>query len=587
MIKKIDYILFPSLSVYGRYIMLFLVMYLLGVFAVEAGTMHPSEGSAAVLVVETDRDIYVSGETVFLQIVELLSTKESQAKELFNVVLLNDAGNPQVEFVAELNASAWHGSFYLEDTLQTGWYEMAAFTSDLRGRECSSFGRKKLYVVNRFDRIFAGVIQAAGMEAPAYESWLYKNGAKETRYPDTKPGIQVSTHKERYSRREEISVLLEMQDESYRDAVLSVSVVPIPSLSASEANSTDAINSDFTDPCYPREENRIFLTGHVSSSDPQVSLEGLRVMLSTPDTLENLLYAVTDAAGRFQFRLNQYFFGKRVFLQIYESSLNKYTIVTDNRFETGDLVPLKEPSFQPGTREYILQVQQSVRISRAFETTLPIVFQPQSPQGFPQRLFTQADYVVNPGDFQELDNFQEISRELLYGLRIRGREGSYRINMLNARSDLAFFGHPPLIFINGIAGRNYEGLFSLTSADIKEIRLLNRRWALGDLNFYGVLSLYLNDDAINFPVDGYVHQLPDVIAQSLPEMPDYRAQPSNDDPDFRQLLYWKPNLSFNEKEQKQLQFFSGDLEGVYVIRVSAIMPNGSQELFHHYLIVDP
>ena len=585
-----DQRLYVFFRVYQGIMAVFLFFVALTAVAGDANPITSAPGCDHALTIATDRDIYVSGEMVFLRIMALDGDDLNDSGELVNLVMISNNEGSRFEFVTQLQSSVWYGSFYLEDTLQTGWYDLVAFTNTMRESRHECTGKTKLYVVNRFDRVFDEVMQDAGSAAPVVENWVQQSIDQPTPAENQRTGITISTHKERYSRREQVRLSFQIADKAYRDAALTVSVVPGSSVftdlpDKGLANSLER----FSDRYYPREISGLSLSGHVVGRHDNKPLDGKKITLSTPDTIANLIYTHTDVSGRYHFNLNEYYWGKDIYLQLFEPQMptDDHSIVADNRFELEYLNFLPHRAFPYGAREYILQAQQSVRVFRAFEKAPQLKRNASQIEGFVQRLFFDPEYTVRPGEFELLNDFREISRELLHGVRVRGVSGNYRIALLNARDDLSFFNHPPQIFINGVATTDYQHIFSFSSDDISEIRLLNRHWVLGDLDFYGIMSLYVKDYSFIAGDHGLWHKLPEIIPQNIPKMPDYREDSFADEPDFRQLLFWNPYLLLPDTETEEFQFFSGDIEGVYVVKVVAVLPDGSRDVFYHYFVVEP
>lgn len=583
--------LYVFFRVYQGIMAVFLFLAALTAVAGDANPITTAPGCDHALTIATDRDIYVSGEMVFLRIMALDRDDLDDSGELVNLVMIRNNDGSRFEFVTQLRSSVWYGSFYLEDTLQTGWYDLVAFTNTMRESWHECAGKTKLYVVNRFDRVFEEVMQDAGSDAPVVENWRQQSMNRSTPAENQRTGITISTHKERYSRREQVRLSFEIADKAYRDAVLTVSVVPGSSV-FTDVPEKGLINSParHSDSYHPREINGLSLSGKIMGRHDHHPLDGRKIMLSTPDTIANLLYTLTDVSGRFHFKLNEYYWGKEVYLQLFDSQIptDDCTIVADHRFELEHLSFLPRRAFPYGAREYILQAQQSVRVFRAFEKEPQWIQYASQKEGFLHRLFFDPDYIVRPGEFEQLNDFREISRELLHGVRVRsGTSDDYRIALLNGRDDLSFFNHPPQVFINGVATTDYQHIFSLSSDDILEVRLLNRHWALGDLNFYGILSLYVEEYSFMEAFQGLWHELPAIIPQNIPKMPDYREDSFADEPDFRQLLFWNPYLLLSDTETGELQFFCSDTEGVYVVKVVAVLPDKSRDVFYHYFVVEP
>ena len=45
-------------------------------------------------------------------------------------------------------------------------------------------------------------------------------------------------------------------------------------------------------------------------------------------------------------------------------------------------------------------------------------------------------------------------------------------------------------------------------------------------------------------------------------------------PDFRQVLYWSPDINTNAQGKGQISFYTGDVPGKYLVQLQGISKNG-------------
>jgi hypothetical protein len=102
--------------------------------------------------VTTDRDFYISGESILFN-VYLFQVDESQEKTSKFVYLIFRSAHGSIEkFTLNLNEKKQaSGVIYVPDTLSSGAYEIIAFTNYMRNWGEDIFFTKELLVANRFD----------------------------------------------------------------------------------------------------------------------------------------------------------------------------------------------------------------------------------------------------------------------------------------------------------------------------------------------------------------------------------------------------------------------------------------------------
>jgi hypothetical protein len=57
--------------------------------------------------------------------------------------------------------------------------------------------------------------------------------------------------------------------------------------------------------------------------------------------------------------------------------------------------------------------------------------------------------------------------------------------------------------------------------------------------------------------------------------PDYAKQVSKSRPDFRQLLYWNPDIIISQNQSQLLEFYTSDHSGNFTIRIEGITSDGN------------
>jgi hypothetical protein len=59
--------------------------------------------------------------------------------------------------------------------------------------------------------------------------------------------------------------------------------------------------------------------------------------------------------------------------------------------------------------------------------------------------------------------------------------------------------------------------------------------------------------------------------------PDYANQDLRNSriPDYRNLLYWNPDITFDQGDSNKIEFYTSDDEGIYEIEIFGIYKDGS------------
>jgi|LSQX01.1.fsa_nt_gb hypothetical protein len=340
------------------------------------------------------------------------------------------------------------------------------------------------------------------------------------------------------------------------------------------------------------ETNQLIVSGKVTRSLDGQALEGVRIILNTPDTLVNLRYTRTNHQGEFQFLLDGYYNDREL---VFTPDPATYTgLIEIELFDKFSFETPFEKSWFSGLsakKEYLVQAQEVVRVNKAFGITHlgPSLIPRQYVFNAPL-LFANPLISIRLDDYAPLDDLRDISRELILAWRIRHSGNHYRHSMVSANDRKQMEGSP-VLFIDGVITFQLDPLVELNSSTLREIQVHNLEWMHGEMSFPGIVALFSR----NFPwKDLDLKPHPTVAFHEAPRAPGRFLPPghenSNDNlqlPDLRNLAYWDPNLMVSGNNNTRIEFFTGDLSGEYLLKVQGIDAEGQAILFQKVITIKP
>ncbi|MGW8316303.1 MAG: hypothetical protein ACWGNV_11930, partial [Bacteroidales bacterium] len=123
-----------------------------------------------------------------------------------------------------------------------------------------------------------------------------------------------------------------------------------------------------------------------------------------------------------------------------------------------------------------------------------------------------------------------------------------------------------------------EEFLKLTPEDVSRIELVDATFYRGDLTFGGIVSVFSRKgDFSGYTLAGasYFFDFEAYNDTMLPVYPDYSVGKGDRHlPDYRNTLFWEPQISAEPGEVKTFEFFTPDRPGVYSIVVRGISPEG-------------
>ena len=340
------------------------------------------------------------------------------------------------------------------------------------------------------------------------------------------------------------------------------------------------------------ETQQQIVSGRVNQIPDETPLQGVRIILNAPDSIVNLLYTRTNHQGEFQFLLDEYYNNRElVFTPDPETFSGQVEIEIFDKFR---IEKPFEPVFFPGLaqrKDYILQAQEVVKVNKAFEVNHigPSLVPPRLVFNAP-RLFSRPVSVVRTGDYAPLSNLQEIARELVLTWRIR-QSGSRISHVLVGANDRKQLSGTPVLFIDGVIAFEIRPLLNLGSKEIREIQVQNLEWMHGEMSFAGIVALFTHEASWK---NLRLNPAPKVVFNEAYRNPGRFIAPTYQQgntqkqlPDLRNLLYWNPEVSIDRTGKSNVNFFTGDLSGNYVIKIQGIDKSGKAIIVEQTITVQP
>lgn len=187
-----------------------------------------------------------------------------------------------------------------------------------------------------------------------------------------------------------------------------------------------------------------------------------------------------------------------------------------------------------------------------------------------------------------LDNYtryvtmEEVLREYVMEVAVRKEKKHFHLKVMNALFDFdqslsaMLFNDDPLALFDGVPVFDMDKIIAFDPLKVQKIEVIAGRY------FYGPV---IADGIVSFTT--YKGNLEDYALDPRAVVPDYEGlqrerifyDPSGERmpasiPDFRNVLYWSPDIETNRKGEAECSFYTSDLPGKYVILVNGITKDG-------------
>jgi len=498
----------------------------------------------------TDRDLYVSGETLMLKVF----TPATEQSGVVNVDLINRKGIKITGAILEIIDHQADGFIYLPDSLSSGTYMLR--TSTVTEKVLTI---RDLYIANRFNGL------------PESNTCLRPSGIDKL---IEKPiqNLQIDGLERQYKPRGKGHATIHLPAEliSQIDGNMSVCVA--------ETN-PEYVSNTFFKNVVPKESEiayseGIVLGGTVTDLKTDQPFKNAIVYLSIPDSIPGFQYFITHDDGRFYFKIKKYYGKIPVVIQCLAKDK---TSVLKIRLDKSDLFNVGLPGFETQTFPFELKAKIGKKIDAV---TFQKIFNQQKLTIQPLPVIKRDAYpyygiptiTVDPHQFIDLPDFNEISKELLHGVKFRNYNRIPTLQVINSSQNY-FFKDSPLLLVDGIPIQDLTVIKDMGTKDIRKVEISQTERFYGDLSFAGVVALYTTKSEYSrLPESSDLIKLNLEVIQPQAILNNPSAQRLTD-PDLRQVLIWKPSLK--PAPTISIDFQTSDIQGSYKLVIRGKGTDGS------------
>ena len=540
-----------------------IVIFIAGILSAQTGFSNlafakPLASSSERVHLQLSERVIGAGETLWFQ--GTLRGDPSRSTVLYAEVL-NRAG-AVVQGIFAVEDGVARGQLSLPDTLSGGWYQVRAYTQWMRNEGPSAFATQPLLVVNAYeDRLSASAPGQRTSERPASPRG---EGAEEA--------VQIKLDQARYRPRESVTVRLQLTGAAQRARVaISVRKVdpigryqpPAERVARPAETSTDL-------PRYSWEDDGLTISGSVTGMDQ--STADRTVILSIPGIDPYFEYDFVDQQNRFRIPINQRRQGQQeVVLQTADPTLPVQWSV-DEKFAPENTYAREVFPEVPAAalQELLATYTKRSRINAQYD-----LFRPADSAAVAGRsdfrFYGAPNFTVRSDDYVALPNFVEVNRELMPGVRLRNRQGTYYFDVFDIPTR-TFLEGEPAVFIDGVLVRDVNYLVEFPPSEIEHIETVNRRTYYGEYRFDGVIAVYTRSGDAYGPALSPTARREQAVLYTAPQTfisPDL----ADYEPDFRSLLHWQPLVNL-QGDAQTIEVTNADELGTFEVIVEGVSDRG-------------
>ena len=498
-----------------------------------------------------------AGETLWFQ--GTLQGDPSLSTVLYAEVL-NRAG-AVVQGIFAVEDGVARGQLSLPDTLSGGWYQVRAYTQWMRNEGPAAFATQPLLVVNAYEDELS--VPASGQRALAQLAGSQQEEAA--------GAVQIELDQARYRPRESVTMRLQLADAA-QHARVAISVRKVDPITRYQPPGRAAVPAETPADLrrYSWEDDGLTLSGSVTGMDQ--STADRTVILSIPGADPYFEYDFVDQQNRFRIPINQRRQGQQeVVLQTADPTLPVQWSV-DEKFAPENTYAREVFPEVPAAalQELLATYTKRSRINAQYD-----LFRPADSAAVAGRsdfrFYGAPNFTVRSDDYVALPNFVEVNRELMPGVRLRNRQGTYHFDVFDIPTR-TFLEGEPAVFIDGVLIRDVNYLVNFPPSEIERIETVNRRTYYGEYRFDGVIAVYTKSGDAYGPALSPTARREQAVLYTAPQTfisPDL----ADYEPDFRSLLHWQPLVNL-QGDAQTIEVTNADELGTFEVVVEGVSDRG-------------
>ena len=278
----------------------------------------------------------------------------------------------------------------------------------------------------------------------------------------------------------------------------------------------------------------------------------------------------TDRHGNFQFAVNDLYGMNPVIFQA-----SGYSVQLKDAFDQRRNA-LSIQDFSPGksTEQTLIVNNIHTQVERAFQTAERLIASSVDTSKFygkPSISYLLDDYVRFP-------TLEDVFREYVPSIIVRRSDKKAQLFVVNNASQV-FFLQQPLILLDGMPVTNTDLFLHTDATTVKKVSIVNQKYFIGAVTYDGILDVSTYKGNLGgFDIDpkAVVIDYDGLQRMRTFNSPNYSNAESKSSrvPDFRNVLYWQPNVETDVNGNQVLSFYTSDKKGNFVGVIHGMTKDG-------------
>jgi len=331
------------------------------------------------------------------------------------------------------------------------------------------------------------------------------------------------------------------------------------------------------DPQYLPEIEGHLISGNIKDRRTGEPLKNVNISLSFVGKVALCQFAKTNENGEFHFKTAEY--GIRdIVIQPLSAEIKEYYVELNNPF-TPATKKYNSDLFYPDISKLadINNVIISMQINNIYEPYTRVTAKKTFPGGNPD-FYGKPDNSILLSKYIELTSIKEVVKEIIPGVTTVKKNDKINFRLFYQYQSKPF-ENSPMVLVDGVPVYDMEKVLAVNSKDLDKIDVFTTRYYISDIVMDGILHFVTKKGNLGvIDPDRSVYRVQYELPANRNEFysPDYSTDKLLNDriPDFRNTLYWNPEMHTDKTGKTAIEFYSSDESAEYIITVEGITSEG-------------
>lgn len=485
---------------------------------------------------------------------------DNTKKSVFKTKIFLENGNGQ-------------GDYFFPTTLKTGSYKLIGYTNWMLNRPVTELFQMDINIINPYK--ITEKVDAENLLASA------SNQAAESNFKNE--NLVLKLNKTTFTNRELVDLKVQSLNKNFENGNYSLSVRKVDNIPSKNQISAVKFASGSSYPILldaQNQNNKIILpeirgeiiSGKITAKNNNDKVDNISVGLSIPGKSFAFKVVETDNNGNFIFNINEAFYSSNIMVQIINEKANNYDLVINNAPE----IDYSNVSFDKNTnlshtiKENLLERSISSQIENAyFHKKVDNIEKAPTYDAFYYPI--AKEYILD--DFTRFKTLKETTTEVVVEVFHKQKDDKLYLHV-NDPSVFPQLPDPALVLVDGLYLENQNDLLNYSMKNVYKIEVIIGRYYVGSKSFNGLISFTTFDKDFKSTQSGSWIAKPTVLRPQPKKIYNKVKYENTTDnariPDYRNQLFWTPELSANSATS----FYTSDLTGTFEVRLEGFTKDG-------------